>query len=483
MGNSDEATMADDLPFDETDLDIEDDLEYNTGGVVQAQRGTYLAPTIPTQYRNESIDTTNPMGMQQIQTGLSSGVSGATFGTPYTPNVGRMYGAGATPYAPVTYQDFLGTSTGGAPQTETVRYFNEATGQSRMIPHVVNADGSRGPTLYPIPDGFVIQEEAPKEEAKKAETKVSSAKVKPVDAGNDSRDQEEREREEAMYGRGAGRISLGGEIKPGTTVKTGFLGKGTSSLTKNSTTFGIGYDFPGGILPGIATIKAITAGTGNLPDDATGKFTKNGLTLTKSSEVTNAIIKDPRGKEAKLLISQHNRAREILETIKREQPQLTDKQVRAIVDATSQVNIDKNGVYDTSELDNSTRDALIDTVIEASLGDDGGFSSENFNQLGEGIQESYYDAQENKRDEEEGNRAVSTPTSFTSTTTGYSSGMFDSDDDDDNSSSSGSSPSSDNDTTGFGGGFGATYKGSLITRKQPSKKKPKKMKRGGLASR
>ena len=29
MGNSDEATMADDLPFDETDLDIEDDLEYN----------------------------------------------------------------------------------------------------------------------------------------------------------------------------------------------------------------------------------------------------------------------------------------------------------------------------------------------------------------------------------------------------------------------------------------------------------------------
>ena len=25
--------------------------------------------------------------------------------------------------------------------------------------------------------------------------------------------------------------------------------------------------------------------------------------------------------------------------------------------------------------------------------------------------------------------------------------------------------------TGFGGGYGATYKGSLITRKQPSKKK------------
>ena len=31
--------------------------------------------------------------------------------------------------------------------------------------------------------------------------------------------------------------------------------------------------------------------------------------------------------------------------------------------------------------------------------------------------------------------------------------------------------------------YGGTYKGSLITRNKPSKKKPKKMKQGGLASR
>src|SRR5210317_2387202 len=46
MGNSDEATTPDDLPFDETDLDIEDDLEYNEGGVVPAQQGAYIAPQI-----------------------------------------------------------------------------------------------------------------------------------------------------------------------------------------------------------------------------------------------------------------------------------------------------------------------------------------------------------------------------------------------------------------------------------------------------
>ena len=53
-------------------------------------------------------------------------------------------------------------------------------------------------------------------------------------------------------------------------------------------------------------------------------------------------------------------------------------------------------------------------------------------------------------------------------------------DGDDTASSGETSQSGD---TGFGGGYGATYKGSLITRNQPSKKKPKKMKRGGLASR
>ena len=184
MGNSDEATMRDDMPFDINDLDMEDELEYNRGGVIRAQQGTYVAPTIP--MGSQPLGT-NPMGnpTQMFPQQVASGVSGASRGTPYTPNVGKSYGAGATPYAPVSYQDFLGTSAGGAPTTESVRYFNEATGQVRMIPHLVNADGSRGATLYPVPEGFVIQEEAPKEEAKKAETKVSSAKVAPVESGDD----------------------------------------------------------------------------------------------------------------------------------------------------------------------------------------------------------------------------------------------------------------------------------------------------------
>lgn len=41
MGNSEEATIQDDLPFDMYDLDIEEDEGYNM------QQGGYVAPTIP----------------------------------------------------------------------------------------------------------------------------------------------------------------------------------------------------------------------------------------------------------------------------------------------------------------------------------------------------------------------------------------------------------------------------------------------------
>jgi len=151
MGNSEEAIIPDDVPFNIDDLDIEEEvdneaeMEYNKGGVVYAQQGAYI-PNV-----------------------------GKAYQPPAAPNAG-------TPYAPATFTDLLGTSAGGAPKTQNVRYVNEATGQVRMIPHVLNPDGSIGNSLYPKPDGFVRKEDAPKEAAKP--TQVQSTKVAPVDTGD-----------------------------------------------------------------------------------------------------------------------------------------------------------------------------------------------------------------------------------------------------------------------------------------------------------
>ena len=196
MGNSEEATMPDDLPFDETDLDMEDDLEYNTGGVVQAQQGTFVQNPVPmgyAQFQNEGIDP-NLQGMRQIQPNLAQGV--------YRPNIGNVYG-GYDVNTPVDFQGLLGSSAQGAPQTELVKYYNEKTGQTRMIPHIVNADGTKGDSIYPIPEGFAIQE--PTEEEKKKEpdpVRVPSAKVQ--DSGGDSDDS-------GVGDLGGARTTIGGE--------------------------------------------------------------------------------------------------------------------------------------------------------------------------------------------------------------------------------------------------------------------------------
>jgi len=449
MGNSEEAIIPDDMPFSIDDLDIEEEvdnqaeMEYNKGGVVYAQQGTYL------------------------------------------PNVGKAYQPPAapknagTPYAPANYGDLLGTSAGGAPKTQNVRYVNEATGQVRMIPHVLNADGTIGNSLYPRPDGFVKQEEAVIEPVK--ETQVQSTKVAPVESGDDSRDQEEREREEAMYGPGGGRISLGGTIKEGTTVKTGFgSGKNQkfSSLTKDATTFGIGYTVPGS-LPGIygALANVISIGTKGVPEGGTGKFTLGGVTLTKSAEVTNAIIKKPMGPEAQSLIDQHTDARKSLRDLKQSNPNLSNRQAQAIVDAFVQADkvTGDNGriTYSIENIDSKVRDAYIDAVEDASKNDDGSFNVDNYNSLPSGVQDVYNESVTQKEDDQQQYGTVG------DTNIGLGTDTYDSGDD---SSYDGGYDSGQD--TSFEGSYeddDMYNKGGLAGKKKTPK--PKKMKRGGLASR
>ena len=179
MGNSDEATMPDDMPFDINDLDIEDETEYNRGGVVKAANGTFVQDTNPTQYKplpEQKVPnparqpiTANPV-KPVIKTGVQKFLNTST-ANPYSPQ------AGSSQYSPLTYNQFLGNNALGAPETELRKYVHP-DGTIRYIPFNL----ATGEPLYPIDnlirDGFVYE---PKDKEKEKEKVLSVDKVKPID--------------------------------------------------------------------------------------------------------------------------------------------------------------------------------------------------------------------------------------------------------------------------------------------------------------
>jgi len=153
MGNADEATLPDDIPFTLDDLDTREETEDD---VIKANIGTFVPPRFNT-------------------------------GQPYNPNLNPYQATGVVPtpympYKPATGAGLLGASAQGAPETENRRYVNKTTGQVRMIPFVK----ATGQSLYPIPEGFVAEAETVKEEQPKQKTaKVQTAKVQDISSGDD----------------------------------------------------------------------------------------------------------------------------------------------------------------------------------------------------------------------------------------------------------------------------------------------------------
>jgi len=462
MGNSDEATMPDDLPFDETDLDMEDELEYNRGGVIEAQQGTYVAPTVPTG--SQPLGT-GPMGnpTQMLPQQVASGVSGASRGTPYVPNVGNMYGAGATPYAPVSYNQLLGPSATGAPTTESVRYFNEATGQVRMIPHLKNADGTRGATLYPVPEGFVIQEEAPKEEAKK--TQVQSAKVAPVDTGDGGDPSDD--------GKGGASLSFGG-------TKSG-AGKGlqsnaiTANISYNINPFGVT-----GVFGSLMTINDINKGKNVNTIGNKNGLTTNPVTMTVgkgkvslTSKEYATVKNNPTGKEAKDLKNRLEVLNSIVTT-----PYTFNPVTNVYTDTLG-------NTLSTEEAEQAGKDVQNNISQEVSKGRDIADVIDDLTQTEVSVAQDYGITAEDEADTDDSQNTggfdfgATAPNQGSSLGIGKGMGELS---DDNNDNDGGFSGDQD---TGFGmSDEDAIAKGSLVTKRKASGKLKKKyMKRGGLASR
>jgi len=130
MGNSEEATMPDDLPFDMYDLDIEDDNEYNMaqGGVVKMQQGgtNYTPPTVGGFVTPPPVTTgfSGPQPVQPFQSGQSQFKVAGTAEGAVTPKTA------VDPVVP-TFSDFIGQNVPGV-DFKMVTFYDE-NGQAKVL--------------------------------------------------------------------------------------------------------------------------------------------------------------------------------------------------------------------------------------------------------------------------------------------------------------------------------------------------------------
>ena len=199
MGNSEEATMPDDLPFDMYDLEVEDDgLEMNQGGVVYAANGAFATPTpMSTAMGATTTGGSYNPATNQFQPFAGMGSTqpqplGTAFAAPtaassaYNPRLGGTLFTPTTPEVQYQQPTLYGT-TGFGPEGvefEDVTYTNEQ-GQTLKLKRNKQTgqlfDLSGNPAV--VPEGYTeeVKEEEQVETAPTTDTRVKTAKV--VDDG------------------------------------------------------------------------------------------------------------------------------------------------------------------------------------------------------------------------------------------------------------------------------------------------------------
>lgn len=257
MGNSEEATMPDDLPFDINDLDTEDEPEYNVGGFVPAQQQQQqfgIAGYTPAQQPTTGFvqQPTQAASQQFVQP--TAPVAAAAVPTM------QQY----TPAELPSFQSFVGGEFGG--YDELREYRNEAG-------NVIQVPFKDGQPISPIPEGytFVDPEAIATEEVTTTPTTPQTTQVR------DTSDSDERRRaeEEEMYGPGGGRLGFQGAGKDGKDL-----------------IFGVSFDMPEGFMPGAMGVMGTAAGllSGKpLPADVTVNFKRGEIEFSMSGTDYNDL--------------------------------------------------------------------------------------------------------------------------------------------------------------------------------------------------
>lgn len=235
MGNSDEATLPDDIPFEIGDIEMEDDVqEFAVGGMPQPYGVTQTSQTgiqsyVPSSFQN--LPTTGPVAPPAPP-------------PPPAPPVQAFVPTMPQPQTMPTFEQVV--------QPTYVTYVNEL-GQEIQIP--VDANGK---PLIPVPAGYTKKSDKPEEVKTPEETTVKPV-TQATPEGDDRKSPEEMAKEEARREEIASRKAAAKELG---YTKEQNIGQALLGLT------------PFGGTPEVGTIMGdgtIADGRGNTFDPITGK--------------------------------------------------------------------------------------------------------------------------------------------------------------------------------------------------------------------
>jgi len=217
MGNGDEAVMPDDIPFELSDLDMEDDMEYNVGGYVPPQQSFVPTFNAGVGFVPSAVTTPQPATVAQPIAPPVEYVRPQQTVTPTQPD-----------YSNLTFQEAM--TAPQAPRLEEI--INPETGERRTINYI--------PGVTQLPDGFVLASEytAPDAQATSVTPVVGQAQVR-KDDDDRSADESRRKANEAnarktmideLFGKDYSATNfaptfadLTGGLKPGMVSTGGYL--------------------------------------------------------------------------------------------------------------------------------------------------------------------------------------------------------------------------------------------------------------------
>ena len=275
MGNSDEATMPDDLPFDINDLDMEDDgvVQFADGGLAGNNANTGV-------FFNPAAGATTGVAAAPVEAASQQFVEPVRPAQANVPTM-KSYTAAEVP----KFQGFVGENIPGV-DFEYVEYTNEAGNVIK-----IRKSKSTGELLDPVPEGYTFVDPTATK-TQDVTTKSAIPTTTQVSGDGDA----DREKEEETYGPGGGRVGVAGEI------------------------YGVSFENMGG-LPGVggAAMTGLALATGKpIPAEATVNFQQGDIRFTMTGTEYNNFksIADVYGynsKEARAALDKNGRAAAELE--------------------------------------------------------------------------------------------------------------------------------------------------------------------------